>query len=113
MATYLEVKKQIEALQKEAETLKATERQGVIDRMREAIEVYEITAAELGFSGAAGKRTGGKTAATKTGAKSKRSSSSKSYSDGKGNTWGGRGPRPAWLKEALEGGAKLEDFAAR
>ena len=26
-------------------------------------------------------------------------------------TWTGRGKRPVWLREALENGAKLEDFA--
>ena len=29
-----------------------------------------------------------------------------------GGTWGGRGPRPKWLKTALDGGRKLEDFSA-
>lgn len=27
------------------------------------------------------------------------------------NTWTGRGKRPVWLQQALEKGAKLEDFA--
>lgn len=26
------------------------------------------------------------------------------------NRWAGRGPRPAWLKQALAAGAKLDDF---
>lgn len=26
------------------------------------------------------------------------------------NTWTGRGPRPAWLKDSIAAGAKLEDF---
>ena len=107
MATYLEVQKQIEALQKEAEALKAAERKGVIERMREAIAVYGITAADLGLAGGAShsRKKSAKRApnqlATKTAA----------YSDDKGNTWGGRGPRPRWLKEALAAGAKLEEFA--
>ena len=29
-----------------------------------------------------------------------------------GGTWGGRGPRPTWLRTALDGGRTLEDFAA-
>ena len=29
-----------------------------------------------------------------------------------GATWGGRGPRPKWLKAAIEGGRKLEELAA-
>jgi DNA-binding protein H-NS len=32
------------------------------------------------------------------------------YQDGSGNSWGGFGPRPKWLKDALAGGKKLEDF---
>lgn len=33
------------------------------------------------------------------------------YRDANGNTWAGRGAQPVWLREALKGGAKLEDFA--
>jgi DNA-binding protein H-NS len=29
-----------------------------------------------------------------------------------GETWGGRGPRPRWLREALDAGRQLEDFRA-
>ena len=111
MATYIEVQQQIEALQKEAEALKAAERKGVIERMREAISVYDITAEDLGLAGGGGrlKRAPEKRAATK--AKRTNASGSAAYSDEKGNTWGGRGPRPRWLKEALAAGAKLEEFA--
>jgi hypothetical protein len=33
------------------------------------------------------------------------------YRDRSGNTWAGRGAQPAWLREQLKAGAKLEDFA--
>jgi DNA-binding protein H-NS len=33
------------------------------------------------------------------------------FRDGAGNTWVGRGPRPQWLRDALAGGKKLEDYA--
>ena len=33
------------------------------------------------------------------------------YRDRSGNTWAGRGAQPVWLREKLQGGAKLEDFA--
>jgi DNA-binding protein H-NS len=114
MATYLELKQKIEELQREAEALKANERQGVIERMKEAISVYEITAQELGLGGRSGSPRGQSTA--KKGA-SRAKSSKKSaeprtaYADGKGNTWGGRGPRPKWLKDALANGGSLEQFA--
>lgn len=109
MATYIEVQQQIQALQKEAEALKAAERKGVIERMREAIAVYDITAADLGLSGGAGSPR--KNSVKRSTKSSKQGAATAAYSDGKGNTWGGRGPRPRWLKEALAGGAKLEEFA--
>lgn len=110
MATYIEVQKQIEALQKEAEALKAAEREGVIERMKEAIAVYDITAADLGLSGGPG-YSRKKAAKRSTKASKQGAAATAAYSDGKGNTWGGRGPRPRWLKEALAAGAKLEEFA--
>jgi DNA-binding protein H-NS len=33
------------------------------------------------------------------------------YRDRSGNTWAGRGAQPVWLREKLQAGAKLEDFA--
>jgi DNA-binding protein H-NS len=33
------------------------------------------------------------------------------YRDKSGNTWAGRGAQPRWLREKLEAGAKLENFA--
>jgi DNA-binding protein H-NS len=33
------------------------------------------------------------------------------YRDRSGNTWAGRGAQPVWLREKLQSGAKLEDFA--
>jgi len=110
MATYIELQKQIESLQREAEALKAKERKGVIARMREAIEAYGITTSELGFATGRGR----KMAASKTQTRKKRASgrgAGVAYSDSKGNTWAGRGKRPNWLREALASGAKLEDFA--
>lgn len=32
------------------------------------------------------------------------------YRDASGNTWGGMGKRPQWLRDALAGGKNLEDF---
>jgi DNA-binding protein H-NS len=33
------------------------------------------------------------------------------FSDGNGNVWSGRGPRPKWLKDAMASGKSLEEFA--
>jgi hypothetical protein len=32
------------------------------------------------------------------------------YRDRHGNVWAGRGAQPLWLREAIKGGAKAEDF---
>jgi DNA-binding protein H-NS len=32
------------------------------------------------------------------------------YRDKHGNQWAGRGAQPVWLRDALKGGAKIEDF---
>lgn len=125
MATYLELKTQIDKLQTQADALKKKERAGVIERVKEAIAAFELTAAELGLAGKKGRtaRTTGavkKTAAkgakvskrTKTTKKVKASAAPK-FADGSGNTWSGRGPRPAWFKAALEGGATPESLTAK
>ena len=102
------------------------ERAGVIERVKEAIAAFELTAAELGLAGKKGqstRSTGGvkKTAASKGGKVGKRAKATKrakasaapKFADGSGNTWSGRGPRPAWFKAALEGGATLESLTAK
>jgi len=32
------------------------------------------------------------------------------YRDDTGNSWTGIGPQPRWLKDAVAGGKRLEDF---
>ena len=52
-------------------------------------------------------------AATKVGKparKAKRAPSKINYSDDAGNSWTGRGPKPGWLKAALDSGKTLQDF---
>jgi DNA-binding protein H-NS len=113
--SYSTVLKQIEALKVEAEKLRRNEVDGVIARIREAIQHYGLSAADLGLGGAKakaapaekaampGKRKKRKTAAAKTPAVAK-------FSDGQGNTWVGRGKRPQWLRDALAAGKTLADF---
>ena len=58
------------------------------------------------------KRTPKKKAAVKNAsarATAKKTAKAK-YQDGAGNSWGGMGPRPKWLKQAIASGKKLEDF---
>ena len=67
-----------------------------------------MTAADLGLSGSA---AGRKRPARKSPRRTGRAGSKVKYRDEAGNVWGGRGPRPQWLRNALASGKKLEDFA--
>ncbi len=62
--TYSQVLKQIDQLKAEAERLRRAEVEGVIERIRDAIEAYGLTAADLGFARAKpGPKPGAKKAA--------------------------------------------------
>lgn len=110
--TYTEVLRQIDELKAEAEALRKEEVDGVVARIREAIDAYGLTPEDL-FGGKRKAKVSGKTAGRKP-AKARRAAaqSGAKYSDKQGNTWGGRGPRPQWLRDALASGASLEDFRA-
>ena len=109
--TYKQIQRQIGSLQRQAEKLRNQEVEGVVGRIKVAITHYGLTAEQLGFGAGSVKgkllvpRTG-------TGSKAKKSSKSAKYSDGQGNEWLGRGPRPHWLRNALAAGKTLKDFAA-
>ena len=91
----------------------------MIARIKVAIEVYALTAADLGFGG--GKESMLKVAPTKaaTAKSSKRPvvqgkpMSKTKYRDSHGHSWTGRGPKPKWLTAALEAGQSLETLEVR
>ena len=103
--SYRQIQKQIEALQRKAEKLRRQEMEGVITRIKVAIAHYGLTAEQLGLGSAT---TGGKAKAKAAKAGAARSAK---YSDGQGNTWSGMGKRPYWLRDALDAGRTLEEFA--
>lgn len=107
--TYADVIHQIETLKSEAERLKRAEIEGVIARIKEAISVYGLSPADLGFAGRAA--AGRKAAAAPRKGRAPKGSRGVKYRDAAGNVWGGRGPRPRWLREALASGKSLQDFA--
>jgi DNA-binding protein H-NS len=103
--TYLQIQQEIERLQREAERLRQEEVAGVVARIKEAIQVYGLTAADLGLGGAPQKRLARKSPLG--------SAKAVRYRDDAGNTWSGRGPRPQWLREALATGRSIEEFAVQ
>ena len=110
--SYADVLKQINELNREAERLKRKEVGDVIARIKEAIRVYGITAQDLGLMGhgrPAAKKTGGRKSVTPGGRRN--AARPAKFRDEAGNVWGGRGPRPQWLRDALAAGKELRDFA--
>ena len=113
--SYKQIQQQIAKLQREAQAVKRKETGGVIDRIKEAIRHYELTADDL-FGSKPGKRaakttSGGKASAKKSSATGRRVPVK--YRDEHGNTWSARGSQPRWLVAALQAGRKIEEFAVK
>ena len=105
MATYLELKEQAEKLLAEAEKLREQEIADAIEDIRRKIDLYGLTAADLGFARSGPGGNGGRAKPAKAAAK---------YRGPNGKTWsGGRGRKPQWVVEALKEGRNLEDFAVK
>lgn len=118
--TYIQIMKQIEALKSEAEKLRQDEIDGVKARIREAIEFYDLTAADLGLGASGGKKAAKAGAAGKPAAKTRKTRSVGTLSkavkyrdDASDGTWVGRGKRPQWLRDALTSGRSLDSFLVR
>ena len=93
MTTYLELKKQADALAQQAEEARLSELESIITAMREQIAEYGITSEQL-F---------GRRRAAVSGA---RTPIAPKYQDPKsGATWSGRGKAPGWIA-----GKKRERF---
>lgn len=98
MATYAELKAQIESMTRQAEEVRRTEIAEVVSEIREKMRVYGISIEDLT----------GKT--RKTGYRVKSKTEAK-YRGPNGELWsGGPGRRPDWVKEALSAGYSLEDL---
>jgi DNA-binding protein H-NS len=111
--TYAQIQKEIESLQRAADKLKRQEVEGVIARIKEAISAYGLNAADLGLGAASGRtRRAAPVKAARSGRRRKaKYTATVKYRDDAGNTWVGRGPRPQWLRDALDSGKSLQDFA--
>ena len=111
--TYEQIQRQISDLQAEAEKLRRKELDGVVSRIREAIDFYKLTASDLGFGGKAPASAQTAAAPAKKTAARKFNPSTVSYTNGAGGHWGGRGKRPQWLRDALLAGKTLEDYKVK
>lgn len=100
MANLKELLAQKAQIEKQIDEAARNERGEAVAKVKALMAEYGLSIADLGSRGTA-KATRG--AGGKVPAK---------YRDtATGETWSGRGLRPNWLKAALAGGKKLEDFA--
>ena len=117
--TLTQLNAQIAELQRKVDAVKAKEAVGVIARIKEAIEHYGLTAADLGLSGPVAKgvktiEATGKVVARKTRKKAaKKPGGVIRYRDEAGHAWTGHGKRPGWFLAAIESGMKPEDLEAK
>lgn len=108
--TLVQIKKQIQSLEKEAEQVRAKEVAGVIQRIKAAIDFYGLTTADL-FAAAGKAAAKGKKIAAKA-TKMKKSPAPAKYKDkDTGKTWTGHGKRPGWFVKAIEAGVTAEEMA--
>jgi DNA-binding protein H-NS len=117
-SSYQALTREIEALKKRAEAARKQEAAELVALMKSGIELYGLTAQDLGL--AQGDKPAKKAAATKkaaTATKVKAASTpagapAVKYADGAGHSWSGRGPRPGWVKAAIDAGQTLDDLLA-
>jgi DNA-binding protein H-NS len=111
--TYAQLTQEIEALKVQAESVRQQEKAGVASRIREAIATYGLTVEELGFGrGSVAPKAVAPVPESKAAASTAAPTpSAVRYRDDAGNTWGGRGPKPNWLKAGMASGRSLESFS--
>lgn len=113
MATLSQLQNQIAKLEAQASQIRKKEAASVVAKIKEAIAVYGLTAADLGLS-SRGPRTGAVTAGRKSSArKSRKAKAGKvKFQDGNGNTWTGHGRRPQWFIDAVASGKTADQLTA-
>ena len=112
--TLAQINEQIAELQKKADQVRGAEKAEVVARIKEAIPIYGITAADLGFTTAArkGKSKAAAAKADEAASPSGRPKGRIKYRDDAGNQWSGFGRRPQWYVQALAGGKTEADLLA-
>ncbi len=100
IAQKAQLEKQQAELERKIREVRQSERNAVIARIQALMQEHGLTAADLKPAARGRKPT----------AQPVRKVAPK-YRDQAGNTWSGRGLQPKWLRAALAGGRKLQDFA--
>ena len=107
--TYAQLAREIAALQASAQRQLAIESKSAVAKINDMIAEYGLAASDLTFASraaAAAVPISGSKAVKRSADAGTRSR----FSDGQGNVWGGRGPRPRWLRSAIAAGRTIESF---
>lgn len=105
-----DLKSAIEGMKLELERRRADELAAVVVEIREKMDQYGLTVADLGFTAAerAGARARSRGRAV---GEDRRSAVAPKYRDpASGATWSGRGRMPVWLAEAVGSGRSRDEF---
>lgn len=97
--TYSELKTEMSRLAAEAERVRAYELPTIIAEVNLLIERYQLTEAMIFGTGRMGSPNRPKTVMVP-----------KYIDQATGNTWTGRGPKPAWLSKALSAGTLAKNL---
>lgn len=113
MSNLVQIQSQIEALQRQAAEIKATEFANTVQDICAKMQAFGITLKDLqqvvGKSGSAKARKRATAGATK----GSRGSVAAKYKGPNGETWSGRGLAPRWLADLLAKGRTKEEFAIK
>ena len=104
MLTLQEMISQKAALEKQIEEATSQGRNEAIAQVKALMAEHGLKVSDLGGKAGGTPKSAGK---SKTGNKV----AAKYRNPTTGETWSGRGLQPRWLKAALAGGKKIEDFA--
>jgi len=108
MATLPELLAQRAEIERRIEHLQGAERAKTIDEIRKIMAENGLSMADIAGGSRAPRAA---KSATRADGTPKQTVAPKYRNAATGDTWTGRGLQPKWLKAAIEGGAKLEDFA--
>ena len=119
MSDLMEIRGQIQALEKQAAEMKARDFSKTVQDIREKMEVFGITVKDLQTvkrgpkPGKAKKEAVPKKAAIPGAKKTAGKPVAAKFRGPNGETWSGRGLSPRWLTTLVEQGANREDFAIK
>lgn len=119
MSDLMEIRGQIQVLEKQAAEMKARDFGKTVQDIREKMEVFGITVKDLqtvkrgAKTGKAKKEVAAKKAVVPGAKSSPGKPVAAKFRGPNGETWSGRGLSPRWLAVLVEQGASRDDFAIK